>query len=157
MNATLSFIPATRQGENYGDGSYKSERRFLDVVVNGTSLWQRLGKPHDMVSVLCCDFVLSESLKAMDRLLLKSEADLPGDRRSLFVCAECGDLGCGAVTLAISRVDGNVVWRDFGYENNYEDGVARDEYADIGPFEFDAAHYESVLLDALERLKRDSC
>jgi hypothetical protein len=45
---------------------------------------------------ICAGFVESETLKAVDRLLLMSDADFPNDRRSLFVCAECGDLGCGA-------------------------------------------------------------
>jgi hypothetical protein len=56
MIATVSFVPAVRPGAKYGDGSYKSSRRFLDVVVNGNSLWRSLGKPRDMVSVLCLDF-----------------------------------------------------------------------------------------------------
>jgi hypothetical protein len=60
-------------------------------------------------------------LTAVDRLLLTSEADFPNERRSLFVCAECGDLGCGAVTLSVTRVGGKVVWSDFGYENTYEE------------------------------------
>jgi hypothetical protein len=38
----------------------------------------------------------------------------------MYVCAECGDLGCGAVTAAVEVGDDKVVWRDFGYQNNYE-------------------------------------
>jgi hypothetical protein len=108
-----------------------------------------------MVSMLCADFVESETIKAVDRLLLKSEADLPDDRRSLFVCAECGDLGCGAITLSVKQVDDSVVWCDFGYENNYEAGVWRDDYKDVGPFEFDFHQYESALLDAVAQLKAE--
>jgi hypothetical protein len=81
-----------------------------------------------MVSVLCSDFAESETLNAVDRLLLKSEADLPDDRRSLFVCAECGDLGCGAITISVKRAVDTIVWSDFGYENNYEESVSRDDY-----------------------------
>src|SRR5579864_7560198 len=120
MNASISFAPAFRRGEKYKDGSYRSERKFLDVIVNGSSLWERLGKQHDMVSALCADFAASETLRAVDRLLLKAEADLPNDRRSLFICAECGDLGCGAVTVSVRRIGAKVLWSDFGFENDYE-------------------------------------
>src|SRR5579883_2027141 len=123
MASTLTFMPLMRAGEKYEDGSYKSQRRFLDLVVGRISLWERLGKPHDMVSVLCADFVPSETLNAVDRLLLKSEADLPNGRRSLFVCSECGDLGCGVITISVERAVDTMVWSDFGYENNYENQV----------------------------------
>jgi len=156
MIATVSFVPVLRPGEKYKDGRYKSSRRFLDVVIDGDSLWQSLGKPRDMVSVLCLDFALPESLQAVDRLLLKSEADLPNNRRSLFVCAECGDLGCGAVTLSVRRAGGvKVIWSDFGRENNHEEKVWRDEYRDVGPFEFDASQYEQAFADATKQLKAE--
>src|SRR5690242_13676983 len=103
MSSTLTLMPLRRAEERFTNGAFKSQRRFLDLLVNSVSLWQRLGKSRDMVSVLCADFVESETLKAVNRLLLKSEADLPGDRRSLFVCAECGDLGCGAITISVKR------------------------------------------------------
>ena len=146
-------MPLLRSGEKLTERTFKSQRRFLDLVVNEVSLWERLGKPHDMVSVLCTDFVESETLKAVGRLLLKSEADLPNDRRSLFVCAECGDLGCGAITISVKRAGDNVVWSDFGYENNYEERVLRDDYRDVGPFQFEFQQYESALLNAVAQLK----
>jgi hypothetical protein len=128
MTSTLTLMPLLRSGESFTNRTFKSERRFLDLVVNRVSLWERLGKSHDMVSVLCADFVESETLKAVDRLSLESDADLPNDRRSLFVCAECGDLGCGAITISVKRAVDTVVWSDFGYENNYEARFLRDDY-----------------------------
>ena len=146
-------MPLLRSEEKYEGGSFKSQRRFLDLVVNRASLWECLGKPHDMVSVLCVLTRQSETLNAADRLLLKSEADLPNNRRSLFVCAECGDLGCGAITVSIKRAANSLVWFDFGYENNYEAGVWRDDYKDVGPFEFEFHDYESALLNGVAQLK----
>jgi hypothetical protein len=32
MDATLSFAEAVRQGERFKGGSYKSQRRFFDVI-----------------------------------------------------------------------------------------------------------------------------
>jgi hypothetical protein len=153
MNSTLTLMPVLRSAAKYEGGSFKSQRRFLDLVVDRVSLWECLGKPHDLVSVLCADFVESETLNAAERLLLKSEADLPNNRRSLFVCAECGELGCGAITVSVKRAVDSVVWSDFGYENNYEAGVWRDDYKDVGPFDFEFHQYESALLNAVAQLK----
>jgi hypothetical protein len=153
MISTLALMPLDRPGQRFTSGASKSQRRFLDFLVNRVSLWERLGKSHDMVSVLCRDFVESETSKAVDRLLLKSEADLPNDRRSLFVCSECGELGCGAITVAVTRAVDTVIWSDFGYENNYEARVSLDEYKDLGPFEFEFHRYETALLGAVGQLK----
>ena len=69
---------------------------------------------------------------------------------SAYVCAECADLGCGAITVVIERGDGTVSWRDWGYQNNYEDGfVAISGLPDVT---FDATQYDSTLRRALDRL-----
>jgi hypothetical protein len=62
----------------------------------------------------------------------------------LFVCPECGDLGCGAITVAISAHGDTITWSDFRYENNY-DATITTRYADVGPFRFDAAAYRNAL------------
>ena len=87
---------------------------------------------------------------AVRRLLGEAEPDAPDGRVTVYVCAECGDLGCGAITVVIERDNGAVRWRDWGYQKNYEEGfVAFD-----GPrmVTFDAAQYDAVLRQALERL-----
>ena len=81
---------------------------------------------------------------AVDRLLLKTSGDFSDGRASLYVCPECGDLGCGAVSISLERREGLVVWRDFAFQNNYEeldfDGLG---YKDVGPFQFDQRVYDS--------------
>jgi hypothetical protein len=152
MEAVLQLMPATRIGVKYPDGTYKSERHFLDFVVNGESLWDTVGKQHDMVSALCVDYAIEEVKKAVGRLLLTEKADLPNNRRSLFICSECGDLGCGAITAAVVKEPDTITWKDFGYENNYEDAVLLEEYKSLGPFTFKTEQYEKTLLQAIERL-----
>jgi hypothetical protein len=156
MPADLQLISAIRVGMKLPNGAYKSERHFLDFTIDGQSLWGKIGRSRDSVSVLCRDFVLSETIRAANRLLLFEPADCPDDRRSLFVCAECGDLGCGAVTASIVREDDEIVWKDFGYENNYEQNIVMDEYRSVGPFRFDSAAYEHALFKAIEQLAAKS-
>jgi hypothetical protein len=154
MDALLELVPATRIGVKYPDGSYKSERHFLDFVVSGQSLWEKVGKPKDMVSVFCYEYAREETIKAANRLLLTENAGLPADRRSLFICSECGDIGCVAITALVARDGHSIVWKAFGYENNYEKkNILLDDYKQIGPFTFDLEHYERTLLQANESLK----
>jgi hypothetical protein len=101
MNSILKLAPLIREGTQCANGTSKSERHFLDFVVDGESLWEALGERHGMVSILCAEYSADETAKAVGRLILNEKADLPNDRRSLFVCSECGDLGCGAITAVV--------------------------------------------------------
>jgi hypothetical protein len=96
MDSHLELRALKRAGVQYPNGTFKSERHFLDFVIDGQSLWEALRKP-DMVSVLCVEYAEDETANAISRLLLSQKADLPDGRRSFFVCSECGDLGCGAI------------------------------------------------------------
>jgi len=105
------------------------------------------------MSVLATDSVfITSSREAVLRLLLQAPGDFPNNRRALFICPECGDLGCGAISAVIEKVDATFVWREFGYENNWEDGVQRDEYNALGPFVFSCEAYENALREAHGRL-----
>lgn len=154
MDSILKLAPLIREGVQHANGTTKSERHFLDFVIDGESLWEALGKPYDMVSILCAEYSSDETAKAVGRLLLNVNADLPNDRRSLFLCSECGDLGCGAITAVVERQGKTTTWKAFGYENTYEDNVVLDAYTTVGPFTFDAAAYEHTLAQAVDLLRR---
>jgi hypothetical protein len=153
MYSQLELRTLIRAGVENPNSTSKSGRHFLDFVVDGQSLWETLGKRHDMVSVLCVEYAKDETVKAASRLLLNEKADLPNGRRSFFVCSECGDLGCGAITAVVERQGETFTWKAFGYENTYEDEVALDAYDTVGPFTFDAAKYESTLRQAMDLLR----
>lgn len=107
-----------------------------------------------MVSIFCAEFSAKETEKAVQRLLLRENAILPDDRRSLFLCSECGDLGCGTITVRVEERYGTMVWKSFGYENNYENRVELDGYSSVGPFTFEAEKYEQILLEGMNNLRR---
>jgi hypothetical protein len=154
MDSILKLEPLIRQGTQHANGASKSERHFLDFVVDGKSLWEALGKRHDMVSILCAEYSADETAKAIGRLLLNGNVDLPNDRRSFFVCSECGDLGCGAITAVVEKQGETVSWKAFGYENTYEDKIFFDDYRTVGPFTFNATAYEQTLAQGLDLLRR---
>ena len=69
----------------------------------------------------------------------------------LYICPECADIGCGAVTLSVQREAGAIIWKEFGIENNYEDVVHTEGFEDIGPFTFDGRQYHKLF----ERIRED--
>jgi hypothetical protein len=138
--ATLQLLQRDRKG----DGS-KTARSFLDFTIDGGSLYDRVGQSLDLISTLWLDAPFPDvGVKAVQRLLKLTPGDFPNDRVSLYICPECGDLGCGAISAEILFAEDKVIWRDFGYQNNYESAVTRDQYREIGPFEFERAAYEGV-------------
>jgi hypothetical protein len=94
---------------------------------------------------------------SIDRLLLAVPTDLWDARQSIFVCAECGDIRCGAITADVQRADGKYVWSNFAFESNYDKTMTdRETVAHLGPFVFDAAQYSNALMDALRQERRNS-
>jgi hypothetical protein len=149
--STLEFIVRRRPSLKSPSGTLQTERNYLDFVLDGQSLTERMR--YDLVSVLCKEWALEEREKSVARLLLEEAADFLDGRRSLYVCAECGDIGCGAVSIVIEQSERTVLWRDFGYQNNYEPQIHREHLKPLGPFEFDLDDYKSKLMSALDAVK----
>jgi hypothetical protein len=126
-------------------GSGRTQRDFLDFIVDGQPLSELVG---DQVSCLGW-FAPEDNAKAARRLLLEEPADLPDNRRTLYVCPEGGDIGCGAVSLVVERAGDKIIWRDFGYENDYEGIIHAEGFDEVGPFTFDSAGYEEAIRQAL--------
>ncbi len=147
----LDVVIARRPYLRFPNGTYQSGRTYVDFLVDGKSLAAAIKL--DLVSVLTAEWDVSERQKSIRRLLLEEPADFPENRRSLFVCAECGDLGCGAVSLVIDLSTDAVTWRDFGYENNYEPQVHHEGLESLGPFVFGLDSYRRSLQNALELLE----
>jgi len=141
--STLEVVWADRPG-----GGGATGRRYLDFVVDGVALSTVL--KGDVISPLGWGNA-DEQILALDRLLRRTSPDLPEGRVSLYVCPECGDLGCGAVSVIVDGAPGSVIWRDFAFQNNYEDAVHRSGYEELGPFRFDGRTYHELL----QRLRRD--
>ena len=129
-----------------GRGS-QIKRAFFDFVVDGVSLYEELGRRSDLISTIWIDPPMSreEQQRAIRRMVTLEPGDLPNGRVSLYVCPECGDLGCGAISVQIDVTGDKIRWSDFGYENNYEHHVERDSDSSVGPFDFSRPVYETTL------------
>src|ERR1043165_3748767 len=131
--STFELRWASRAG-----GGDKTTRQYFDYIVDGKPLSALLSSNRlDLIGRLGWG-VLTDQLRSVDRLLLRDTPDLSNNRYMILICPECGDIGCGAITAVIDKTDEHFIWKDFGYENNYEDDMPRlKEFVGIGPFHFD--------------------
>jgi len=103
----LTFGEARRPKERFPGGNFKTQRDFLDIIVDNVSLFEEMKRRRlDLVSPFwfgtdIAQEVSANGIESAERLLLQRPADFQGDRRSFFVCPECADLGCGAVSAVV--------------------------------------------------------
>lgn len=137
--STLRLREAHRPG-----GGGKTERTYFDFYVSDRRLLDLLGwSDADYITPLGWGQVKCQAY-AVAELLRKRKPTLATRRYQLYVCPECGDIGCGAVTARIEREGDLVVWRDFGFENDYEE-PRLGEFGGIAPLYFDAGDYWQTL------------
>jgi hypothetical protein len=157
MPSTMSVLALRmkrRSGITFSSGSGKSERNYVDFLIDGKSLSDHSASlGYDLVSVLAREWIPEERERSVRRLLLAEPADFPNNRRSLLVCSECGDLGCGALSISIDITEGEVTWADFGYQNNYDEEIWAKGLGELGPFRFDRSQYENALAGAMTILR----
>lgn len=142
MSDTLSLSVLHRPG-----ASHKHERHSVDFLVNGISLFTATKASQlDFCGRFSSDLTVEQNNEIKRIFSLDGTPDTSTGRFMLFVCPECADLGCGAITLSIERLGGSYVWSEFAYENGYDD-TATDfaSYASLGPFRFNAEHYLATL------------
>jgi hypothetical protein len=128
----------------------QTERHFLDFLIDGVSLRGLAKYGRDTITPLGGWATPEFEAKALDVLLCDHKPTLSTGRVELYVCAECGDIGCGSLTTVISDDGEFVTWREFGYEVNYrihEDDplVNTAPYDDVGPFRFEREQYRRAL------------
>lgn len=130
----LELVSAHRRGS-----ANQAERSWLDFEINGARLSTTLGLG-DLVSVFGWLAPKHQHAHA-EQLLLRSRSELSSGRVPIYICPECADLGCGAVTVNVFRDGDEIVWTDFHHETNY--GSASP--IDAPQFVFDAEAYRLTL------------
>lgn len=125
----------------------RTERFTFDFVVDGTRLYS-LVKEGDLSGAFLTKrdkyFRGGAFNRQQEPIFLGAALD--AQRLELYICPECGDLGCGAITCDLTRSGDKITWSRFGYENGYDEAMSDFEsYADIGPFEFNAAQYAEAI------------
>jgi len=133
---TLILREAHRAG-----GNGKTARIYSDFYVSGTRLLDLLGWPDaDFITPLGWGAVEVQR-SAIANFLSCQKPSHSNGRCPLYICPECADFGCGAVTARVEREGDFIVWRDFAFENGYEEP----RLYDLTPLRFDATGYEHTL------------
>lgn len=159
--SALGLVPADRElllpgGATFPRKSGPTQRpvSYLDFTVDGVGLHGQLASHSaeylDYVGVIQRDWPI-ESAKAIERLLGEASGDLPDGRVSLYVCPECGDLGCGAITTQLVIETDVVTWRGFAHQTDYEDESFPLASAQLPDIRFARTEYEAVLREELGR------
>ena len=137
--SALELVWRTRRG-----GSGRTQRDYLDFVVDGKSL-------HDLLklgdNIGCLGWLPRDDEQViLQQLMSERFSVLENDRYPIYVCAECGDIGCGAITVQIEKTQDGFIWKSFGYENDYDESMRDlESYEMIGPFHFKQEDYVEAL------------
>jgi hypothetical protein len=127
----------------------KRRGKCLDFFVSGRSLLKEIERRgHDHVPRLGSDLLPIDS-ETRDLLLLECNGDTPSGRVALYVCPECGDHGCGVVSVKVTREGTDILWSEFGFENNWGDEFFLMEK--LGPFRFNEEKYRHTLMTAASK------
>lgn len=121
----------------------QAPRDYFDFFISGKSLRTILDIENaDLITA----FGWSTNKKYERHLLnvfrLKEKSQIESGRIMIYVCPECGDIDCGAITAVIKDRGLTIVWSDFAYETNY--GGIGETFSQIAPIEFGRADYFSV-------------
>lgn len=118
----------------------KTERNYLDFIVSGQPLKTLLNLEK---SDLITPFGWGDNKEYTKQILrifrLQEKSNLQSGRIMLYVCPECGDIGCGAITALIQDLGDRIIWKDFGYET--DSGEVMEKYSDIPQVEFERQSY----------------
>lgn len=144
QDSKLELVWRVRPG-----GGGKTERRYLDFVVDGRSLRDLLDTG-DFIG--CLGWLSPRADEEFVQILLrKKPSPLATGRAMLYVCPECGDIGCGALTVKVEKTPDHFVWSEFGFENGYIRSPEESKYVKIGPFCFNKTEYWQALQSRPER------
>lgn len=126
-----------------------TDRRFRDFVIDGVPLTKRV-PGLDYVSPFGWESP-EVQIGLIDRLIGAAPPDYADRRDSLYICAACGDLGCGAFSAITQHDSQSVIWKDFGLSQMHPISVELAHFEHVGPFLFERQAY----LRLFERLRED--
>jgi len=98
-----------------------SRKWFLDFIIDGVSLYDEISKQTDYISFLGWSGRPDLEGEDIKRLLGDGEPNASEGQCTIYVCPECGDIGCGAITVRVEKTGDSVSWSNFAEQNtNYE-------------------------------------
>jgi len=137
MNAITLNLTTRKVGKD------QTPREYFDFIVSGKSLRSVLGiEDDDLITPLGWGTNIELGIHILNVFKLKEKPRLESGRVMIYVCPECGDIDCGAITAKIKDSGDRIIWFDFGYETGY--GGLSETYQQIEPIEFIRQNYFAV-------------
>jgi hypothetical protein len=133
---SLDFVRAERVG-----GRSQAARRYYDYLISGVAL-RSLIDPHDHIGVFGW-LERAHETRFAKQLLRRAPSDLPSGRVPLYICPECADLGCGALSVRVIEDHDSFAWTDLGFETSFGDPPA--EFLDVRAFYFPKREYDTAI------------
>ena len=117
--------------------------KYLDFNISGQSLKEYLGITKDS-SVTPFGWFLNknEQSKALKEFRLQTKPHLPDNRIEVYICDECGHIGCGSVTAQIHDKGDKIVWAKFARQHNSDEVSS---LFDVEDLEFERTSYFAAL------------
>ena len=142
--AKLSHVNLHRPG-TVVSGVTTTQRDSVDFLVDGESLLACLVKMNgghgDFMGCFVRGFAEAKA-QALNELLFEVDARPEQRRVGLYICPECGDIGCGRFSVMVELRAEEVIWSKFAYENGDDEPSVFEE---IGPFKFEFLEYEKAV------------
>lgn len=140
----LTFQNVVRAGSS-SNGCTAVERCFSDFQIDGRSLLETLvtadGGHSDFMSRFVSGYPEQNRLFGIS-LLQDSQTEAEPNRVLIYICPECGDIGCGAYSVQIRKSSTGIIWARFAYETGYEEARV---IPSVGPFIFSSVSYEQAI------------
>ena len=124
------------------------DRTYIDFIINGVSLTELLGGVGNNIGKFGWKTNLDFENEEFDDFQLAQKSRIDNGLFSAYVCAECGDEGCGAVMFRIEKTERNVKWNNFVWSDGYPESEDEpDDKINIEPLIFDKDEYEIALTE----------
>ena len=147
---TIEFVHKLKQVPKFSNNSLNSRIEHLEFMVSGKPLRGYLQiEKFDLIGSLGWTKNIQYEIKKINEFLGIEGPELKTLRSCFYVCPECGDIGCGAITAKIQFMSEQVIWKEFGFEDNLS-GPNLESYSTVGPFIFDREEY-SALFESLKK------
>ena len=99
-----------------------SGRQYMDFIIVGQSLRDYLGlKNKSLVTPFGFFPSKEEQIRVLNEFRLHQKTQLSHNRIELYVCDECGDISCGAITAKIIDRGDRIVWTEFASQSDREE------------------------------------
>lgn len=120
-------------------GSNQTPREYFDFLIDGASLKSLLNYQNaDLISPFGWGDKKYQ-VQLIDEFRLKNKPEITSGRTMVYICPECGDIYCGAITVKIHKEDDKIIWSDFAFENG--ESVNIEDFKSINKFEFNKHEY----------------